>query len=315
MPRHLLGAVLLVAGLAAPSQAQATDTTRGSADSADVLVLDHDFSAEGEFTRVFLQDGQVYRAELSSPDVVLGIVGVVRTTPIPRVYPFLPTDTPSGTSIVEIHPQADADYEIRSIGRTGSAVSTRLRLYRDVKASQRRQYVRQNRGWEIGIEVAGGWHSGFAQTNTPIGAGSEPDAGTDLEVCFAARGAPGKAGFGICAFGVGFQSQRGAQSITWIFTEPRVRLLGGARAGQSNWELGVLFRAGLGLISASSVTPAILAPGLYVARQLRGHSSTGGWSIQASYLRPFYKFNQPVGGGDAPTRNGHRLSLGLGWYR
>jgi hypothetical protein len=101
------------------------------ADSTDVLILDHDVTGPNEFARVFLQDGQVYRAELSSPDVTLHIRGLVRTTQLPRIYPFLPSDTPGGTSIVEVYPQLDAEYEIRSVGSSGSAISTRMRLYPD----------------------------------------------------------------------------------------------------------------------------------------------------------------------------------------
>ena len=299
--------------LASPLRAQAG--VHQSRDSTDVLILDHDFTARDEFVRVFLQDGQVYRAELGSPDMTLEIRTRVRTKQLPRLYVFLAASTPSGTSIVEVYPEADLEYEIRTVSLTGSPGPTRLRLYRDIGASERRQYVRNTRSWEVGVEVAGGWHSGFAQTREPIVAGSDPNGGSDFEACFTARGAPGKGRVGICALGVGYQSQRGAQSIVWVYTEPRLRLLGPARHGQSNWELGALFRVGQGLISASSATPVILAPGLYVARQIRSSSSGGGWSMQASYSRPFYKFNKPAGGADAVTRNGHRMSFALGWYR
>jgi hypothetical protein len=299
--------------LSYPLRAQAVADR--SPDNTDVLLIDHDFTARDEFVRVFLQDGQVYRAEIGSPDVTLEIRARIRATQLPRTYVFLPASTPSGTSIVEVYPQADLEYEIRSVSLTGSPVPTRLRLYRDVSASERRQHVRNTRTWETGIELAGGWHSGFALSSAPIGPGSDPNGGTDFEACFTARGAPGRGRLGICALGVGYQSQHGAQSIVWVYTEPRIRLLGPARTGQSSWELGALFRLGLGLISASPVTPAILAPGFYIARQIRSSSSGGGWSMQASYARPFYKFNKPAGGGDAPTRNGHRLTFGIGWYR
>ena len=103
-----------------------------------VLVLDHDFSNPDELVRVFLQDGQVYRAELSSADALLEIRGVVRTIQTPHVYRFLPSQTPSGSAFLEIYPQKDAEYEIRSIAITGNRLPTRLRLYRDVRASARR---------------------------------------------------------------------------------------------------------------------------------------------------------------------------------
>jgi hypothetical protein len=319
MSRSAFTVACLAIGLSAPLCAQG-GATSSTADSANVLVLDHDFSGAGEFVRVFLQSGQVYRGELSSPDVVLqirGVIdGVVRPTQLPRIYPFLPSDTPSGMSIVEIYPEVDAEYEIRAVAISGGGVSARLRLYRDVRASSRRQYVRNTPGWEIGVELAGGWHSGFSQSSAPTPLGSEPDGGTDIESCFAARGAPGLRRLGMCVVGLSYQSQHGAKNILWIYTEPRLRLLGKSRPGQSNWELGALFRFGVGIISAASVTPTTIAPGLYVARHIRRDARGAGWSIQMSYARPSYRgFAKPFGavGTMHPTSN--RLSFGVGWYQ
>ena len=60
--------VLLARSLSA--QAEAALSTGPAIDTtADVLVLDYDFAAAGEFVRIFLQSKQVYRAELSAPDL------------------------------------------------------------------------------------------------------------------------------------------------------------------------------------------------------------------------------------------------------
>jgi hypothetical protein len=295
--------------------AQSTVDT-ASADSTDVLVLDHDFTGPNEFARVFLQDGQVYRAELSSPDVTLQMRGLVRTTQLPRIYPFLRSDTPSGTSIVEVYPQVDAEYEIRSVGTSGSAISTRMRLYRDVKGSRRRYLVRNTPGWEIGLELAGGWHSGFLQSSAPPPLGNNAESGLDVEACFTARSAPGLRRLGMCVVGLGYQSQPGARDILWFYTEPRLRLIGRARAGRSNWELGALLRFGVGIISASSDTPTILGPGLYVARHIRTNPEGAGWSLQASYSHASFRgFSRPVGIGDARIPTSDRLTFGIGWYQ
>ena len=64
------------------------------------------------------------------------------TTQLPRVYLFLPSSTPSGTSILEVYPEKDLEYEIRVVPRSGVSVPTRMRLYRDVAASGRRLYTR-----------------------------------------------------------------------------------------------------------------------------------------------------------------------------
>jgi hypothetical protein len=305
-------ALLLIS--ASTSWAQ-TSSSRSTSDTSYVLVVDHDFSGPNERIHVFLQDGQVYRAELSSPNVSLEIRGVERTIQAPHIYPFLASETPSGTTLLEIYPEKDALYEIRSKAIGGDQLPTRLRLYRDVAASSRREYVRSNRAWEIGLEFAGGWHSGFAQSSAATGIGGDPVGGSDVEGCFTARGASRASRLRLCVFGVGYQSQHEARSILWIYTEPRIRVLGFGGGDHSGWEIGPLFRFGVGMISASSATPVMVAPGGYIARQIRGLSHSGGWTLQASYSRSFYKgFPRPTGTEPA-TPKGHRLSFGVGWYR
>jgi hypothetical protein len=303
-------ALFLTSALSAQSE---SDTA--ARDSMDVLVLDHDFTGPNQFTRVFLQNGQVYRAELSSPDVTLQLRALVRTAQIPRIYPFLPHDTPSGTSIVEVYPALDAEYEVRSVGRSGSGAVTRMRLYRDVKASRRRQLVRNSRGWEVGVELAGGWHSGFLQSSGSPTLSIEPSSGIDVEACFTARNSP-TSRLSMCVVGLGHQSQHGAKTILWIYTEPRLRLLGRARPGRSNWELGALLRFGMGMISASPDTPTVLGPGVYIARQIRTSPGGAGWSLQASYTRASFRgFSRPVGTSEATVPGSNRLTFGVGWYR
>ncbi len=94
-----------------------------------------------------------------------------------------------------------------------------------------------------------------------------------------------------------------------MFIEPRLRLLGGRGPARSNYEVGVLTRAGLGMLGRATVTPTILAPGLYVARLLRRGDSGNTWSLSASYSRSW--ISQPQG---ASAEQADRLSLGLGWY-
>ncbi|HEX6433056.1 MAG TPA: hypothetical protein VFZ87_02390 [Gemmatimonadales bacterium] len=312
LPIVTCGALLTVWTIPLWCQSASVQSTR---DSSQVLVLDHDFTGPHEMVRVFLQDGQVYRAEIGSPNVTLEIRGVVRTIQAPHVYPFLPSQTPSGSTFLEIYPEKDAEYEIRSLGIGGTRLPTRLRLYRDVGASARRQYVRASRGWGIGLELAGGWHSGFVQSGGVPPAGTDPAGGMDLEGCFTARGSASSSRFSLCVLGVGHQSQHGSRSILWVYTEPRFRLVGSGGARGTGWELGPLFRFGLGMISASPETPVLIAPGAYITRFIRTSSRTGGWSLQAAYSHPFYKgFARPTGAEPA-TPHGHRLSFGVGWYR
>ena len=322
MPRSLALALALLTTLMAAAAAQEAPA---SADSADALVLDHDFTGAPEFVRVFLQGKQVYRAELSSEDVTLEIRSPVSRQHPPRVYPIF---APSGSdmSVAELYPESDGEYEIRPVGMNREGVATHLRLYRDADESRRRTALLSKPGWEVGIEVASGWNSGFAQSQDPavVAAGGEP--GNDLELCFAARRAPGLPRLSMCALGLGYQSQHGAPSVLWVYTEPRFRLLGRAPEGRSNWELGALFRAGIGQISRVGHDPVLLAPGLYAARHIRTASDGRGWSLMASYAHAWYKgFEKPHDGFDpgtgeiipahAATPGSNRWMLGVGWYQ
>jgi hypothetical protein len=320
MPDLRLLFVAVSLTLASPLGAQDVPgaSSRPEADTADVLVLDHDFATGGgEFVRVFLESRQVYRAELSTADVTLQIRAIGGKIRAPRVYAMLGSESSSGVSEVELYPDVDGQYEVRPVTGAGSGVGTRLRLFRDVRESHRRIAVLDKPGWEIGMELASGWHSGFAQSNGPLPTtAGDTHAGSDVEVCFSARSAPGVPRLSMCVLGLGYQSQTGDRSIAWIFTEPRVRILGKARRGKSNWEVGALFRFGVGSINRSSTVPVILAPGVYVARHIRTNTHGAGWSVQASYSHATYKgFSTPLGNTDAVPPHSDRLMLGLGWYQ
>jgi hypothetical protein len=310
MGRPFFTAACLLACFAMPGFGQ----TAATPDTADVLVVDHDFAVLGERLQLFLQAKQVYRVELSSEDLTLVIKARTRGIPEARVYPVSNELSPSGGSVFEIYPDRDGEYEISPVSVQGSRLSTRLRLYRDVGESQRRMASANNPGWELGVEVAGGWHSGFAQSSSALSSG-QADAGSDIEACLSARNAPGVPRLNLCVLGVSHQSQHSAPNILWVYTEPRVRVFGRARPGLSNWELGPLLRFGVG-ISGGTETPIMLAPGFYVARHIRKDSDGSGWSFQASYSRAFYRgFATPSGvsAGSGPQSN--RFSFGVGWYQ
>jgi hypothetical protein len=322
MPRSLALAVALLTTLTALLPGQQAPA---QGDSVDALVLDHDFTGSPEFVRLFLQAKQVYRAELSSPDVTLEIRTPISRLQPPRVYPiFAPGG--SGMSVVELYPDADGEYELRPIGMEQGGVATRLRLFRDAAESRRRVAMASKPGWEVGIEVFAGWNSGYAQSQDAAVVANGGKAGSDVELCFAARRAPGVPRLSMCALGIGQQSQHGTPSILWVFTEPRYRLLGRAPEGRSNWELGALFRAGIGNMSRVNHDPVVLAPGLYLARHIRTSAKGAGWSLQASYSHAFYKgfekpddiYNSVTGEfipGDVATPSSDRLLMGIGWYQ
>jgi hypothetical protein len=312
MSRSFFTAVWLLSWLATPGIGQ----TAATPDTADVLVLDHDFAALGEQVRLFLQAKQVYRAEVSSEDMTLIIKARTRGIPEPRVYPISNELLPSGGSVFEIYPDRDGEYDIWGASLQGSRLSTRLRIYRDIDESRRRVAMANKPGWELGVEVAGGWHSAFAHSSAAVPPATGADLGSDLEACLTARNAPGVRRLNLCVFGVSHQSQHATPNILWVYTEPRLRLFGHARPGASNWEIGPLFRFGVGMISGVSDTPIVLAPGIYLARQIRKDSDGSGWSFQVSYSHAFYRgFHRPSGVSTGSGPQSNRLSFGVGWYQ
>lgn len=318
--RVLLAAACLAVASARPmvGQGDSTAAARQPVDTnADYLVLEHDFATGGgEIVRVFLERGQVYRAEMTTPDVTLQIRAAGGKIKPPRVYNVLGPEASSTQSEVEVYPDVDADYEIKPISGASSGVGTRLRLYRDVSESHRRMAIMDKPGWEIGFELAAGWHSGFAQSNGQPPAGTaDPHGGSDVEGCFAARAAPGLDRLGMCAFGIGYQSQVGDRSILWIYTEPRFGVLGKPAARRSGWVAGLLFRLGIGEIERSPSNPWMFAPGAYVERQIRTVSGGSSWSIQAAYHHALFDgFPKGLGNIGEGRPQSDRLTVGLGWY-
>jgi hypothetical protein len=276
--------------------------------NADVLVLDHNYTGPDEYVRVFLERGQVYRAELSTADVTLSIRTPGGRTHPPRVYPIRERESASEASTYELYPDADAEYEIRPLAIVGGGVATHLLLYRDVRESHRRMAVVSEPGWDIGFEFGSGWHSGFAQTIGPVT--GEFHGGTDVEACFSARQQAGRVN--LCAFGLSYQSQVGDPSILWFFTEPRLRLLGRSQRGGA-WDGGMLTRFGLGSIERAGFTPWVLSPGAYLARRL---GDDGSWLLRGSWAYAWYMGFGTTGGisGDQ-TRHGTRFTLGIDWLK
>jgi hypothetical protein len=305
----LIAAGLVLAVTTSPSaQAQSASLAGPVLDSTvDVLVLDHDFAVAGEMVRIFLQSKQVYRAELSAPDLTLQIRAVGDRIRPPRIYSITGSESASQASVLELYPDVDAEYEIRAVGRSGTGIATRLQLIRDVTASHRRMAVLGKPGWGIGFELATGWHSGFVQSTGDLTATAH--AGTEVEACFSARAPHGA---GLCVFGIGYQSQVGSRSILWFYTEPRLGLV---HKRTSAWDFGPLFRVGVGSVERTSYNPWIFAPGAFVARQIRLNEHGGGWTIQGSYSHALYG-GFPAGlGADRGQPHSDHLTLGLGWYQ
>jgi len=308
--RFLVTATVLVVGraMAATAQQDSTRPVIEAKDSTDVLVLDHDFTGPGEFARVFLLKGQVYRAELSTGDASLEIYPVKGGPPV--FFAREESDAPgaSGTTVLSVYPRADAEYQIRLI--QGGPVVT-LRLYRDIRASRRRQKVLSEPGWEIGGEVAFGGHTGYLLNTTSGGITDSDRSGLHVEGCFSARSGPGILQYvSGCAIGMAWDTRPRSKGTLWIYLEPRIRFLGGRPRGQSNTEIGTLLRVGFGMINKVSVTPTLVAPGLYATRNIRRNLAGKGFAFTLAW------HHYLIGNRGEGTRkvNAEMLTAGFGYY-
>lgn len=302
----LVASVLLLplTGLAAQQDSAATR------DSADVLVLDHDFSSPGEFARVFLQKGVVYRAVLSTGDASLEIVPLKGGPPVFFAREESESPGASGFTVLSVYPRADAEYQIRLI-EGGPVVN--LKLYHDIRASRRRQKVLNSPGWEIGAEIAAGWHSGYLLNIVDDPDTKDSDrSGTHIEGCFSARQGPGilRVMSG-CALGAAWETRPGSKGTLWFFLEPRARFIGGRERGKSNTEVGALARFGFGAVNKLNRNPTLVAPGLYVAYNVRTNQHGKG----PGFILAWHHYLVGNRGEGTHKVGAELITFGIGYYQ
>lgn len=107
----------------------------GRTDSADVLILRHDFESRTEVVRVQLEKGQVYRAEVSSARAVLRVRPLLSGVQGPLLLPLSGIPQADGSLSFEIRPSVAAEYEIRTVVQPRGGVT--LRIYQDRSATAR----------------------------------------------------------------------------------------------------------------------------------------------------------------------------------
>lgn len=309
--RNFLTISALVLGASAGLSGQQDSTRRNlqdPQDSTDVLVLDHDFTGPGEFARVFLQKGLVYKAIISEPSASLEIYPIKGGSNVFTAREESDQPGASGFTVLSVYPRADAEYQVRLL-EGGPVVN--LKIYRDVRASRRRQKVINEPGWEIGGEIAGGFHSGYKLHTASVLGEDNDDLGGHIEGCFSARSGPGILQYvSGCALGIGWDSRPGSVGVVWFFMEPRVRFLGGKERGKSNTEVGAVLRVGFGQVSKVSQTPTLIAPGLYASRNIRRDLKGNGWSFTLRWNH-YLVGNR---GRDTHKVGAEMISLGLGYY-
>lgn len=225
------------------------------ADSADVLVFSGSFTAgTREFARVFLQKGQVYRAEINMGAVFFRIRSRHPGGDTPTIAQIR-GGAGSGESVYEIYPFNDEEYEVL-VGDYPEGETATLNIYRDVHASRRRQGIASAGGshWYIGLELAYDHHGSY-----PISIyENNPDrSASDLEGCLTLRPSGGR--FSACIIGITRHSGKRAVDVLWVYTEPRVAIIRGG--GVTRPEVGVLLRGGFGSSQSTGNPPFIVDAG------------------------------------------------------
>ena len=108
---------------------------------ADSLVLAHDFTARGEFARVELQEGKVYRVEVTNARV-LAIRNREAGTQLPLTRITEDLARPSNTVAFELEPSVSGEYELRLDGRSRGLAQ--MRIFLDAHATERQQKVMES---------------------------------------------------------------------------------------------------------------------------------------------------------------------------
>lgn len=275
--------VCLLAGsrlLHAQQDAPADTAKRPPVDSMNKLILDHTFTGQGEFVRLFLARDVVYRAELDNPDVQLDVRGLTSGTPGATIQPgnFTPEASRGRTFYIRIN--ADAVYEIRAVysavevgaapNEAGATGATRLELYRDNYWTKR---MMASNKWSGGLELSWGSQSSFsaAPQGNLIPAPTVQVGGSVLEGCVAVRYGPSSAArLEGCAFGISNTWGSDSASVVWFYIEPRIRIAGGESRWAKPLDVGLLLRLGLGEVSKVNRETGLVAPGVYASYLVHG---------------------------------------------
>ncbi|MEP6473752.1 MAG: hypothetical protein ABJC74_08520 [Gemmatimonadota bacterium] len=246
----------------------------------EVPILDHTFNGEGEFVRFRMSGGIVYRAVVDREDVQLIVEPVEPEGPSVTVTELQRFHDASGERRYLLRPVADAEYQFRA-PFVGSATDTttrglpnsaqggasHLRLYRDERETARWNATGPE-AWAFGLVVSGGRGGKYPIAGIPAPSGSS----SDIEGCLEVKYGPGFGGYiSGCVLGISHESRPASKSATWVFIEPRLRLIGSGKRWQQRLDAGVLLRAGLGQIDGLNQQPGVIAPGVYLSYLLSHH--------------------------------------------
>ena len=322
MRRSLLAVLCLCAAalpLAAQQHGAADSVRRSPADTMNVLIEDHFFTARGEFVRIFLYRDVVYRAELSNENVTLDIRGLESGTPTATIQPGDFVSQASGARTIFIRINADAMYEIRAVysavqsgaapNEAGATGVTRLQLYRDSYWTTRVNATAKTK-WQGGLELSWGSQSAFSiEPQGSSTATTRTVSGSLLEGCVAVRYGPHAARrLAGCAFGISYNWSPDTANVVWFFLEPRVRLVGGESRWGKPLDVGFLLRLGLGEVEKLDRQPGVVAPGVYLSYLVAGRHHGPRLAVQGA-LRYEWIIES-----NSPTQTTSQGTLGLALF-
>ncbi len=263
-PRWWRVAGLLVALRVTPLVAQ-TPTPSGSP-------VEHRFEGGAPDSLVVeLRDRVVYWAEVIGP-------GTPSFRPVHRYHglPLIVSHEDRESRRFEIHPGASDRYVVTLAGLSPGTFAT-LRLVLDEPATQR-MAEQHEQDLAVGLMIGAGRHSAYRIDPT---GGFDPRGGSDFEACMMVRtGGPIDG-----CLGVGRQTFPDADyDVTWLFVEPRVRLVSAHLFGGSLTDLTAGFRvAQAPETGPRSLDPVQLALGVYVTQHLSGDGRRRDWSIYTAW--------------------------------
>ncbi|MGH9023409.1 MAG: hypothetical protein ACRDV9_09980, partial [Acidimicrobiia bacterium] len=153
-----------------------------------------------------------------------------------------PASAYQATLYIEVYPRETGPHLIRLHGVTGES-SVVFRLWSDSAEAAEQEAFRKEkheRSWGIGLSLGGGRHSGYL-INSPFSSAPAPPpaAGKDIEAALV-LGTSGRFS-GV----LGYTRQvpdSGGIAVSWIFVEPRLRLLEPTLVAGRRTDLGVSVR-------------------------------------------------------------------------
>ncbi len=295
MRRLVVAGVLVLGTVAGPSgsAAQVPDTVMG-----DTLLAYREVTAASQDSLVvFLRRHGQYRVLLSRS--LLSIV----VNPLKRGRPaFVAAVTPGQSApytILEIHPYATGAHNL-TVTDLVPEDTVRFWLFAD-QQEELGFRERRDRLWGIGVLIGAGYHTGYrVRPIDPAPPGSSGDIEAGLLL--------GSSGVLSGLLGVTYQTRyAGAENVTWVFAEPRVRVYRAKTRG-SPVDVDLAVRIGQGNSARTTNDPSLLGIGAVASRALDQRPGARGWRVALSLM--YARLGNVAAGGD---RAFLRAGLALSW--